>query len=503
MAQVKTVAPSGWDFDCPTTSIIKLSRDGRLYGADRHEFIKRAASNVFLPFLDGVKIAKDVIPVHLIALGASEAYGFNRNGDGFKEATCREFHPTFVKHAKFYRNHKNKDPQISYGIVKLSAYNEEMRRVELLCLLNATKEAAERHGGLVADREMEKLGRNEDLDVSMACRVPYDECSYCHNKARTRDEYCKAASCPGGGCTDNLSRIVKIGNDIHHMGVYNPYPTWFDISDVFRRADRTAQGGQADYLLKAAFDANFEGYSGAKMAADLGIVAPLSVVLAQEQMMPDEWGPYIAEQVKLAYGLDMLEKQARNWNPEIRRAFDPEITGTLDFAELGLDSESPEKVAAVLGALADCKIILPLREFARLAKKADHVAGAADRLSGVYGRMIADGTLERRLTENQFAPAEKLATAKQRKAAVRLIPRHSLRKDAVDDRCLTSAVRERAVPDFKYKFDNEKQASADPMSEELARQYAVYKAASLRRIAAFDDQFLLTAQLAVSQNQAV
>lgn len=498
MSIIKVVSPSGWDFDCPVAMQVKTSSRG-LVGQDRRNFIKRASSHAFLPYLDSVKFAADEIPVHLIALGASEAYGFNRNGDGFKEACCKKYHDTFVKFARFYRNHKNKDTQISYGTVKLSAYNPEMRRVELLCALNAEKSAAERNGGFVADQEMEKLARGEDLDVSMACRVPYDECSYCKHQARTRDEYCKSASCGGGGQFDNLTKIVKAGGDMHHMGVYNDHPTWFDISNVFRRADRIAQGGKADYLLKAAFDANFYDYGGAKLAEELGIVAPLPVLLSQDTMLPTEWLPYVAEQVKLAYGLDLLERQMGDTG-ERWRAFDVRVQPPLDFAPLGLDSPAPEKVAAALGALADQDIVIPLRDFARLTKRAELTVPAAGRLTGVYGRMINDGSLERRLSDNRYAPAEKLATAKQRQEAGRLASTHALKQSAVENRCYLSAIRQYDKPQV------EKTASDVPGAEDLARDYAVYKAAALRRIASRTssaDEFLLTARLSVLQNQAV
>src|SRR5437764_590342 len=180
MAHVKIVSPSGWDqFEGNVARLVKIASGG-LRGHDRSEFIKRAgaSSNVFLPFLDSVKIAKDEEPVHVIALGAEEAYGPNRNGDAFDEHTCKTGHDSFVKFARWYRNHKNKDPKQSYGIIKLSAYNPQMRRVELLVALNKEKSAAERNGGFVADKELAKLARDEDIAVSMACRVPYDVCTY-------------------------------------------------------------------------------------------------------------------------------------------------------------------------------------------------------------------------------------------------------------------------------------------------------------------------------------
>lgn len=166
---IKFTSPSGWDFGTKIASSLKISSRG-LIGNDRQDFLKQASAS-FAKDLDNIKFAKDEYPLHLIALGASEAYSCNRNGDGFKEATCKKYHDTFTKFAKFFRNHKNKpergDPY--YGTVKASAYNDEMRRVELICGLNMNKEAADRTGGLVADTEVEKLAKGEDLPVSMAC----------------------------------------------------------------------------------------------------------------------------------------------------------------------------------------------------------------------------------------------------------------------------------------------------------------------------------------------
>ena len=504
MAMVKIVSPSGWDFDCPSASLVKVASDGRLHANDRREFIKRASGseNVFLPFMDRVKFAKDEVPMHLIALGAVEAYGPNRNGDGFKEAALKQYHDTFEKLARYYRNHKNKDPKISYGVVKCSAYNNAMKRVELLVGLNAEKSAVDRNGGFLADRELEKLARGEDIPVSMACRVPYDECSFCGNKARTRDEYCKSASCKAGGCFDNLTKLVKVGNDMHHLFVHNDHPSFFDISGVFRPADRTAWGGKADWV-KAASDGGFFGVGGAKMAEDMGVVAPMHVILAQDTMQPGEWRPYLAEQIKLAHGLAVMEQSGRlRLHEETKRAFAADVQPDIDLAALELGDDL-KKTAAALGALADQKIILSLRDFARMTKRAELLDDAGSCLKGVYGRMIEDGSLERRLANNKYAPAEKLASAKQRQAASRMVSTYSLQKEAVDYRCKVSALREHRLPESKSVFWNEKKASDSPLVEELARDYACYKVAALRRIAQFDGEFLLTARLSDCQNQVV
>lgn len=167
---VKVLPPGGYDFGEPITRLIKVASSG-LRGNDLREFVKRAG-HLFADQVNNLYLQPGDTPVHIIALGATEFYGPNRNGDGFKEASCKKYHPTFVKHARCYRNHQNKNPDKSYGYIKLSHYNERMRRIELLAIYNATKEAAARNGGLVADEEIEKIASGQDIPVSMACALP-------------------------------------------------------------------------------------------------------------------------------------------------------------------------------------------------------------------------------------------------------------------------------------------------------------------------------------------
>jgi hypothetical protein len=164
---IKVVPPESWDFGEAPVSQIKLASDG-LYGNDFQALVKRAGYT-FAEACKRLQPAPGEIPVHLIALGATEMYGCNRNGDGFRKAACQKYHPTFVKHACFFREHANRDPHKSYGHVKASAFNENMSRVELLVMLYGTKAAADRHEALVADIEMDKLANGDDFDVSMSC----------------------------------------------------------------------------------------------------------------------------------------------------------------------------------------------------------------------------------------------------------------------------------------------------------------------------------------------
>ena len=165
---LKIVDNSSFDWgDEPLGSIIKVSSRG-LVGADRQEFVKRASSNL-LDTVDSIKVNPGEELVHLIALGTTEDYGPNRNGDGFRKKACQDYHHYFVKDAKVYRNHKNTDPKNSYGVVKASEFNEDMSRVELIVALNKTEEAAKKNKGHVADKELDKLNSDKPLAVSMAC----------------------------------------------------------------------------------------------------------------------------------------------------------------------------------------------------------------------------------------------------------------------------------------------------------------------------------------------
>ena len=501
MAMVKIISPSGWDFDAPIASTIKIASRG-LIGSDRSEFVKRAgeSANIFLPYIDKIKFAADEEPVHLIALGASEAYGPNRNGDGFKEATCKACHDSFVKHAKWYRNHKNKDPLQSYGVVKMSAYNPTMRRVELLVGLNRTKEAADRNKGFIADKELEKLAMGQDLPVSMACRVAFDTCSYCNHNARTRDEYCTSSMCKAGGCKDNLTRLVKVGNDVHHLHVDNPNPGYFDISYVFRPADRIAYANKADWLTKAASDGGFFDKFGAQAAEALGVIAPLSLVLHQDGSVSDR--PWVNAMVKLAYGLDALET-AIPVSAQTRRAFAANVQPYPDYAALHMSVNDVEKTAQALAALAENKVILPLREYAKFCKVSHEVvADAYRRLSGVYGRMLADGSLDRNICNARYSIVEKRSSVAQREAARKMVPTHSLEKTAVDSRCMLSTLRQHPVPEVISTYGN---TVANGPGEDLAREYAIYKLAALTKIASLESNadFLLTCRMSMCQNQVV
>jgi len=214
--------------------------------------IKKVAG-VFMPeiqdWLKGYVVDPNQIAVLVNAMGASEFWGQNVNGDVFPHAAlihdCRRHpsneHPvddftgkvipaygywTFL-HAHPFMHHKNKDPNRAFGRVALAVWNPRMYRVELVVLID--RRLAMQHG---AQGIVDRIENGEYPDVSMGCKVPYDVCTVCGHKSKTRHDYCTCIKQIGMG---------KILDDGRRIGVVNDYPRFFDISFVFIGADKTAK----------------------------------------------------------------------------------------------------------------------------------------------------------------------------------------------------------------------------------------------------------------------
>ena len=490
MSMIKVISPGSQDFSEPVASLIKISSRG-LLGQDKADLVKRAGAE-FADKLMRIKFAKDEIPVHMIAIGATEDYGPNRNADGFTRDCCKNYHHTFEKYARFYRDHANKNPAKSYGIVKASAYHEPMKRIELIVALNGSKEAAERNGGLVADKEMEKLAQGDDIGVSMACKIPFDVCSGCGNKARTRAEYCEAPEdggmCKAGGLKRNLGRVLQDGHILH---ADNPNPTFFDISHVFRPADRIAYiFGKVAELQKAASAGCI---SSAELAEQLGVTAPigfdinggLTTQLAEQLAALEKLA---AEEARNGLG---DEFGARTLT-QTMLASNPAVQPPIDFSPV-----ENVKLAEVLRGLADANVILPLRDFLALTVKsasAALVGSVSAALPGVFNQLTAASDLVANIENNPYTPSA-AAPVKIRCWAEKLASTHSILPHDVEKRAYLAALRN-VTPAVTPR---EKQASNGAASA-LARHYALYKIAALASLNEKNRNCWLTANQVVLQN---
>ena len=492
---LKIVTADSWSFNEPAMQLVKFSSRG-LRGSDLDSLVKRAG-HAFANQLMDYRPQPGEIPVHMLAMGSTEAYGPNRNGDGFKEATCRRFHDTFVKSAKVYRHHKNTDPKISYGTVKCSTYNESMRRVELLLLLNATKEAAERNDGFVADQEIEKLARGEDIPGSMACKVDYDECSSCFNKAATRAHYCDEDSCVGpkgekrGGCRHNLTKVCEDGHLLH---VDNPHPHFFDISSVVRPADRIAFGAKADYLLKAA---SSEIVGGAGLADEIGLVLPTWLQLGKESRATEIVRRLADEEARLSQGKTAADDTIATAIAE-RKLRVPEVSW--------MGSAGSTKFAHALRALSDNHVLMSLEMFARTQfddrfKAAEVSREAAELLPGIFTRALQSFAKQGSLfASEEFRPASDLPSAEQRGVARRLAEDYRVSKEAVQKGIFRSVFRNTSSPGWRAAPDAEKLASASESAQRLATKYAAYQVAYLAALSPDSREIGLTLTSCVLQN---
>lgn len=254
------------------------------------EVFEKVASATLLPevvrYIDTLRPRQDAQYVLNNALGAGEWWGSNSNGDHFEEAglihkpedwthnplldrikakNCSYAFPTFYN-AGIFPHHRNQDASKSLGEIELAAWNDVMKRVELVMRFDKDKCLA--HGGVAA---WDKLADGQFPDTSMGAKVKYDLCSVCTD-LKLYDEAIatfdpKRHSNPGDAALEFHKKLLARGGDgirglaptrktycdharkqMNHIlpngvkvWVRNPYPKFFDHSVVFIGADKTSK----------------------------------------------------------------------------------------------------------------------------------------------------------------------------------------------------------------------------------------------------------------------
>lgn len=237
-------------------------------------------------YIDSLRPRDNAQYVLVNAMGASEYYSSNSNGDAFTESSlihCPDDwtgdpvldrdkgknwaygFPTFYN-AKAFAHHRNKQADKGLGDVELASWNPHMRRVELV--VRVDKDRCQAFDG---QGTWDKLKSGQYCDVSMGTRVPFDTCSVCldvplyreawstfdpqkykspgeailefHKRLRARDgvgirglSITRKDYCPH--CIHEMNRIYPDGRKVF---VYNDFPRFFDISFVFIGADKIAK----------------------------------------------------------------------------------------------------------------------------------------------------------------------------------------------------------------------------------------------------------------------
>ena len=275
----------------------------------------------------------------VLAMGASEYYGPNRNGDAFRESELIKHHHTFESNAHVFKSHVNKDPAKAIGKVIKSFYNHDMHRVEIIMQLDDA----------LCPEIVQKVREQKDVAVSMGCRIKYDVCSICGNKAPTRAQYC--------------THLKYQMNDIYPDGrvvcADNPAPNFFDISVVYRPADKTG------YMMKkVAFDGGVRerGESSAYLAEK---AAGLTVIAKYLNKAAD-----IDKTIEgVAVGLDHVETEElgegeKNLAVKWLKTLAPKLVSSYhNLPDSTIDSLGPLNLAKSLEMLGDNGIMLMTPEF--------------------------------------------------------------------------------------------------------------------------------------------
>ena len=221
----------------PTVQIINFDKS--------HGMIKAAADSQINNYVAQIKPEPSKVYLHILAMGAGEYYGANRNADLFNEDNLLKCHKTFETTGFVYRNHKNKDPSIALGKVIYSIYNHRMHRVELIVSIDRDR----------APDVIDRIDNGDFPATSMACRTPSDTCSICGNVAHTRQEY----------CTHLRNELGRIYPDGRKVSAINDQPlTFIDISIVVRPADVTSSvlqkvASEGDEVIGSAEQAEMDG----------------------------------------------------------------------------------------------------------------------------------------------------------------------------------------------------------------------------------------------------
>lgn len=488
---IKTVMPGSWTFNEPEVALV----DVHSRGIDSVWLEKRAAAGAFKDLDYTPK--KGHALIHLIAMGDDELYGGNRNGDAFKKEAgwieaveprdpavtrllinCgnKERHHTFEKYAHVFLHHKNKDPSKSHGNVIKSAHVEPVSRVELMIEVPINE---------VWEGDIQKLASGQvGPAFSMSCKVPFDVCSYCLHKAASRKFYC-----------DHLKyQMTQITKEGHQIRAINDWMTYFDISKVGVGADRIAFG-----LMKAAELGGDHVLSGSEIADELMLFPPVGT---DPFSLDSAYARKIAALRKLSEMEKQIEMSAGS-SPSIAAAHKAAPKRNLSSEEKSqLSSVSRSDIPALLGALADAKIILSMRDFLslilgkeKLNQLGNQVDVAEEKLPGVFSHLEkSPGDFD------DFELGKGVLPGSIARLIERMIPDLSLSEGPARRRAIITVVRagnSSSSPGKDVLSMGKESAYADAAGL-IATAYAKYKVAAFERAACGVENPTLTALTVVS-----
>lgn len=418
----KFSATNDWSFGIDPVCII----------TDAKSLIKRASAKDFLKYAK----TKGQTDLHIIAVGAYEGTGFNRNGDMFKEAFCRANHHFFKQADRaVHRHHKNKPEDPKYGNIKAAAYNEPMRRIELIVGLDDDK-----CGDILG--EQEKVGHT---NWSMASKQAHDICTWCHHKAASDDERCEHIP----------NKIGEINKQGEMCGMDNPDPRWFEISYVRRPADRI-------------------GMSLSKVASSATAMLPRDYLQIYTGFVPPSDDLFVSKKASdkrvLVRKAAAIEKHLDAVSTEANKKINGEVKlQTEKIAFDVMDELRQLEPGRFFKLAADKNIILSPENFTAYVfggrVKEASVIGMKKHLRGIFQAIEKEGG---DVVNNETYEPSRFVIGSQttNRLFSKLASAHSLHPAFIVGRLSIVKTAEQHIED-------------DPISFELAKQYIAYKLAAL------------------------
>ena len=313
-------------------SNIGTSRDTYFVREDR-TYLRKHASEYhpeIAAYIEKATPIDNLVQVLLTALGAYEYWGQNVNGDQFKVPALTHKgtdygYETFATNANYFLHHVNKDPALSKGKVLKAVWNDKAKRVELVVGIDVNLDP----------EGVAMIDRGENLTFSMGAKVPYDICSVCGNRAKTRAEYC-----------DHLKYQMNQIDPVTGLlvGADNTLPKFFDISRVLIPADKTA------YMwTKIAGAANVYQTIGSAELASLpqGKIADLSYLAKKAEERKEEGLQKAGKATKIAVSVKdaaITKRIPVKVSPE----FSSKLEESIPAATEALQRQSPSVSPALL-----------------------------------------------------------------------------------------------------------------------------------------------------------
>ena len=456
---IKFSDTNDWNWDVAPVQLIQNSNTLIKAGADNSE-------------LHAEKTAGQTNAL-VIALGAYEGTGANRNGDIFKEAECLKHYKTFVKSGSkkpdgsydgraLNRHHKNKPTDPKYGNIKAASYNKKMKRIELVIGLDNDKCA----------EEIQKLAEGKQINVSMAAKVAYDKCTWCGHSAKTDNDRCEHIPV-------KLGEINKRGE---MCSMDNVDPKWFELSIVGRPADRIGMS------LKLAADSEY-----IKTASDYKLLYPGFVAPSDEEL-GFRISKHAAEKRILVKKLAAMEKHVdgvitegpKNSKDKYLLEHKSKLKDTEHLSDETIEELRKFDSSKLLRALAEQGIVFSPEDFIKYLFGSEKLKNSdtmfdklKSKLPSMFSDLEEDG--DEVINDERYEPSASDIIPKDLLKIVKgLFDGHSMFDSPAHGRIMRITIVKKSPSGKLRSTKDTENISKEASIKELAKQYAAYKLAALK-----------------------